>query len=106
MGLASVCYAVTLQIQGLVVLTNPNFAFQGWHASLMTIAVALCAVFFNTVLVEALPTLEFVMLVLRKYGGPLVGALTTDKSRLCCLLCLHLRARLHGSQLDVRGSVE
>ncbi|KAK5705172.1 hypothetical protein LTR97_002289 [Elasticomyces elasticus] len=63
-GLASVCYAVTLQIQGLVVLTNPEFAFQGWHASLMTIAVALCAVFFNTVLVEALPTLEFVMLVL------------------------------------------
>ncbi|KAK5132716.1 hypothetical protein LTR08_008682 [Meristemomyces frigidus] len=63
-GLASVCYAVTLQIQGLVVLTNPNFAFQGWHASLMTIAVALCAVFFNTVLVGALPTLEFVMLVL------------------------------------------
>ena len=69
-GLASVCYAVTLQIQGLVVLLHPDFAFQGWHASLMTVAVALCAVLFNTVLVSALPTLEFLMLVLRKLTAP------------------------------------
>lgn len=44
----------------------------------MTIAVALSAVFFNTVLVDALPTLEFVMLVLRKFGVllPIVRQLT------------------------------
>lgn len=63
-GLASVCYAVTLQIEGLTILLNPNYAFTGWQTALITIAVALCAVLFNTVLVSALPTLEFVMLLL------------------------------------------
>ena len=70
-GLASVCYAVTLQIEGLVILVHPNVVFQGWHASLMTVGVALCAVFFNTVLVSSLPTLEFIMLLLRKLLIPL-----------------------------------
>jgi choline transport protein len=65
-GLASVCYAVSLHVQSLTILFHPDFAFQGWHAALMTVAVALIAVLFNTVLVGALPTLEFVMLVLRK----------------------------------------
>ena len=65
-GLASVCYAVTLQIKGLVTLVYPNVVFQGWHDSLMTVGVALCAVLFNTVLVSSLPTLEFIMLLLRK----------------------------------------
>lgn len=64
-GLASVCYAVSLQIESLVILFHPDFTLQGWQVSLITIAVALCAVLFNTVLVEALPTLEFVLLVLR-----------------------------------------
>ncbi|KAK3691335.1 hypothetical protein LTR37_018696 [Vermiconidia calcicola] len=63
-GLASVCYAVTLQIKGLVTLVYPNVVFQGWHDSLMTVGVALCAVLFNTVLVSSLPTLEFIMLLL------------------------------------------
>lgn len=45
---------------------HPDFVFTNWQASLMTIAVALTAVFFNTVLVRLLPHLEFIMLVLRK----------------------------------------
>ena len=71
--MASVCYAVTLQIQGLVILFHPNFEFQGWHASLMTAAVALLAVVFNTVLVGALPMLESLMLVLRMPLRSLMG---------------------------------
>ncbi|KAK3703702.1 hypothetical protein LTR37_014280 [Vermiconidia calcicola] len=64
-GLASVCYAVTLQIKGLVTLVHPSVVFQGWHDSLMTLGVAPCAVFFNTLLVSSLLTLEFIMLLLR-----------------------------------------
>lgn len=66
-GLASVCYLTALQVQGLVILRDPTFAFENWHAALMTIAVALTAVFFNTALVRLLPFLESIMLVLRKY---------------------------------------
>lgn len=65
-GLASVCYLTALQVQGLVILRDPTFAFDNWHAALMTVAVALTAVFFNTVLVRLLPFLESIMLVLRK----------------------------------------
>lgn len=43
---------------------NPTIgAFEGWHATLFTIAIALVAVLFNTVLVKALPVFEFVILI-------------------------------------------
>ena len=65
-GLASVCYLTALQIQSFAIMHHPDFAFQNWHGTLMTIAIALTAVFFNTVLVRLLPHLEFIMLVLRE----------------------------------------
>jgi choline transport protein len=65
-GLASVSYAAALQIQSLVVLVNPGVSLLGWHVALMTIAIALIAVGFNTILVSKLPTFEFVALVARK----------------------------------------
>ena len=69
-GLASVCYLTALQIQSFVILHHSDFVFANWQASLMTIAVALTAVFFNTVLVRLLSHLEFIMLVLRKSRTP------------------------------------
>ena len=64
MGLSSVSYAAAEQIEGLAILVNPNLTFEGWHATLFTIAIAVIAVIFNTVLVEKLPVFEFVILVL------------------------------------------
>ena len=65
-GLASVSYAAALQIQSLVILLNPGVSLLGWHTALITIAIALIAVSFNTVLVSKLPTFEFVVLVARE----------------------------------------
>ncbi|KAF7196869.1 Choline transport protein [Pseudocercospora fuligena] len=63
-GLASVSYAAAVQLEGLAILVNPSITFEGWHATLFTIAIALVAVLFNTVLVEKLPVFEFIILIL------------------------------------------
>jgi choline transport protein len=65
-GLASVSYAAALQIQSLVLLVSPGVTILGWHMALMTIAIALIAVGFNTILISKLPTFEFIVLVARK----------------------------------------
>ncbi|KAK5128107.1 hypothetical protein LTR08_004199 [Meristemomyces frigidus] len=62
-GLASVSYAAAVQIESFAILINPDVVFQGWHATLMTIAIAFIAVIFNTVLIEKLPAFEFVVLI-------------------------------------------
>lgn len=63
-GLSSVSYAAALQLESLAILVHPSIVFQAWHATLFTIAIALIAVLFNTVLVEKLPVFEFVVLIL------------------------------------------
>ena len=65
-GHASVSYAAAIQIESFALLINPDIVFQGWHATLMTIAIAGIAVIFNTVLMEKLPTFEFVVFIARK----------------------------------------
>jgi len=65
-GLASVSYAAALQIQSLVILISPGVSILGWHMALMTVAIALIAVCFNTILISKLPTFEFIVLVARK----------------------------------------
>lgn len=73
-GLASVSYAAALQIQSLVILVSPGVSILGWHMALMTVAIALIAVGFNTVLISRLPTFEFIVLVARKYILTIVNA--------------------------------
>ena len=65
-GLASVSYAAGLQIQSLVILVSPDVSILGWQMALMTVAIALIAVGFNTILISKLPTFEFIVLVARK----------------------------------------
>lgn len=71
-GLASVSYAAALQIQSLVILVSPGVTILGWHMALMTVAIALIAVGFNTILISKLPTFEFIVLVARKSQLPSV----------------------------------
>lgn len=73
-GLASVSYAAALQIQSLVILVSPGVSIVGWQTALMTVAIALIAVGFNTILVSKLPTFEFVVLVARKSQLTIVDA--------------------------------
>lgn len=95
-GLASVCYLTALQIQSFVIMHHPDFVFENWHAALMTVAVAITAVLFNTVLVRLLPHLELIMLVLRKLlQQPL--SFIADMGRLHSFLRICIRTWLHGS---------
>lgn len=74
-GLASVSYAAALQIQSLVILVSPGVTILGWHMALMTVAIALIAVGFNTILISKLPTFEFIVLVARKFLLPIIDTM-------------------------------
>lgn len=48
-GCTSGAYLVGTQIQGLIVLNNPDYVYERWHGTLLTIAVCAAAILFNTV---------------------------------------------------------
>lgn len=48
-GCTSGAYLVGTQIQGLIVLNNPDYVFEQWHGTCLTIAVFAAAILFNTV---------------------------------------------------------
>lgn len=48
-GCLSGAYLVGTQIQGLIVLNNPQYVAEQWHGTLLTIAVSASAISFNTV---------------------------------------------------------
>lgn len=100
-ALAGVCYLTASQVQGLAILHSPEASFENWQTALMTMAVAICAVLFNTILVRHLPSLEFLMLLLRKSAKQMTWIHGTDVNRLRRLLRLRLRACLHGPPVGV-----
>ena len=55
-------------IQGLIALNNPEYGFERWHATLLTIAIVTFAIVFNTVLAVRLPLVEGCILVLHLAG--------------------------------------
>ena len=55
-------------IQGLIILNVPTYVYAAWHGSMLVIAVAAFAVFFNTVLAKKLPLVEALLLVLHVVG--------------------------------------
>jgi choline transport protein len=61
-------YSVAQQIEGIIALSNPNYVIQGWHGTLLTIAITLFCIFFNTVLFRKLPMIEGVALALHILG--------------------------------------
>lgn len=62
---ASTAYVSGTMIQGLIVLHNrDSYVPQGWHGTLLTMAVAAFSVLFNTVFAKKLPFLEGVIVVL------------------------------------------
>ncbi|ORY59965.1 amino acid/polyamine transporter I [Pseudomassariella vexata] len=61
---AAAAYLAGTQIQGLVVLNYPNYIPEGWHGTLITVAIAAFAVLFNTVLARNLPLIEGIVLVI------------------------------------------
>lgn len=61
-------YAVAQQIEGLISLSNPNYVIKGWHGALLTIAITLLSIVFNTYLIRRLPHLEGIGIALHVLG--------------------------------------
>lgn len=57
-------YTPALTIQGLIAINVEGYGLPGWHATLLTIAIVLFSIVFNTVLIRKLPLLEAYMLVI------------------------------------------
>jgi len=75
--------------------------------ALMTAAIALIAVCFNTILISKLPTFEFIVLVARKAQLPNVDSIyvEADEHRCCGLLGFRCCTALHGTSVFKRGSI-
>ena len=52
----------------MIILNNPTYVPEPWHATLLIIALTLFSVFFNTVLAKKLPLVEGLLLVLHVLG--------------------------------------
>lgn len=67
-GLASLAFLVGTMIQGLITLNNPDYVPQGWHGTLLVIAVTAFCIIFNTVLAQRLPMVEGLVLMVHILG--------------------------------------
>jgi choline transport protein len=67
-GIASIAFLAGGQIQGLIILNNPDYAPERWHGTLLIIAVASFSIIFNTLLARKLPLVEGIVLVLHIFG--------------------------------------
>ncbi|KAF2719257.1 amino acid transporter [Polychaeton citri CBS 116435] len=56
------------QIQGLLVLNYPSYAFERWHGTLLVIAVVVWDVIFTTIFHKRLPVIEVALLVFHTIG--------------------------------------
>ncbi|MCJ1474037.1 hypothetical protein MMC13_002695 [Lambiella insularis] len=65
---AAVNFTCASLIQGLIILTRPDYDPQLWHATLLFYAVALFGLFVNTYLGRILPQIEALMLILFVMG--------------------------------------
>ena len=66
--LASVCFLVGTIMQGLIALNVPDYSYHRWHGTLLTIAVVVFTIVFNTSLASRLPLLEGCVLILHILG--------------------------------------
>ncbi|KAG9203869.1 hypothetical protein G6514_002030 [Epicoccum nigrum] len=67
-GVASLAFLSGGQIQGLIILNNPNYIPERWHGTLLIIAVATFSIIFNTLLARKLPLVEGIVLVFHIFG--------------------------------------
>lgn len=75
-GCASSSFMAGTMVQGLIALNHPDtYVPEGWHGTLLTIAIAAFAVFFNTFLAKHLPIIESGLLAIHFLA--FVGILVT-----------------------------
>lgn len=66
--LAGVCFMAGTVIQGLIALNVQDYVWQPYHGTLLTIAIIVFSIAFNTVLAAQLPLLEGIVLILHLAG--------------------------------------
>ncbi|KAJ5740781.1 hypothetical protein N7493_000653 [Penicillium malachiteum] len=57
-AVASICYLMASQIQGMVLLNNPDYASKQWHGTLLMWAIVLFAGFVNIYGIKIMPALQ------------------------------------------------
>lgn len=68
-GIAGCSYTVANMMVGIVAINYPDsYTYQPWHVTLLVIAVALVALFFNTFLAQKLPLIEGIILIIHCFG--------------------------------------
>jgi choline transport protein len=66
--MASTAFAVAQQLEGLIALNKPDYFIQGWHGTLLSIAITMLSILWNTILVKKLPLMEGIALVVHVFG--------------------------------------
>ncbi|KAJ9652941.1 hypothetical protein H2198_007850 [Neophaeococcomyces mojaviensis] len=66
--LAGVCFMVGTITQGLIALNVQDYVWHNWHGTLLTIAVIVFSIAFNTILAFRLPLIEGIVLFLHIAG--------------------------------------
>ncbi|RFN45104.1 hypothetical protein FIE12Z_10655 [Fusarium flagelliforme] len=65
---ASSAFITGTQIQGLIVLNNPDYVPKPWHGTLLTVAISAFSVLFNILLARKLPLIEAIVLVIHIFA--------------------------------------
>ncbi|KAF2102431.1 amino acid transporter-like protein [Rhizodiscina lignyota] len=66
--LAGICFMVGSVLQGLIVLNDDSYVWHSWHGTLLTIAVIVFSIAFNTILADRLPYIEIVAVAIHFLG--------------------------------------
>ena len=66
--MAATAFAVAQQCQALIAINMPSYVVHGWHGTLFSIAVTICSIIWNTVLVKKLPLVEGIALSVHFLG--------------------------------------
>ena len=67
-AMPTVAYVGAQQVLALISVCNRDYVIQGWHGALLTMAIVLSAIFFNTSAIGKLPILEGLAVVLHVFG--------------------------------------
>ena len=67
-AVVSCAYISGTMIQGLIILNNADYIPKLWHGALLGWLVLLVAIFFNTIVARALPTIEAIILIVHILG--------------------------------------
>ncbi|PYH93788.1 amino acid transporter [Aspergillus ellipticus CBS 707.79] len=67
-AIVSIAFLAGTIIQGLAILNYPDYVFENWHGTLITIAITLFSVLFNTFLAKKLPLVEAFILIIHVAG--------------------------------------